>query len=87
MKPRQGKCEVFLGINSYGEYAHSPCLGVGVSRGKEQTGEVAGEGALRLERERRVASRAQDRVASGGEGLEETGRPKIWSLDLWFLLG
>ena len=43
-RPRQEKCEVFLGINSYGERAPSPCLGVGVSRGKEQAGKVAGEG-------------------------------------------
>ena len=40
------------GIKSYGECAPSPCLGVGVSRGKEQAGEVAGEGEPRLQRER-----------------------------------
>lgn len=43
--------EVFLGVNSNGECAHSPCLGIGVSGGKEQAGQVAGEGELMLQRE------------------------------------
>lgn len=70
---------MFLGINSYGERAPFPCLGVGVSRGKEQAGKVAGEGELRLQRR---DTRAPASVASAGEELEETGRLEAWIYSL-----
>lgn len=81
-RPRQEKCEVFLGINSYGERAPFPCLGVGVSRGKEQAGKVAGEGERRLRRERWHTGSAS--VASAGEEREEEGRlEEAGRLEAW----
>lgn len=46
MEGSQGReREVFLGINSYGECAHSPCLGVGVSQAKNRLGRWLGKGS------------------------------------------
>lgn len=50
-RPRQGKREVFLSINSHGGCAHSPCLGVAVSQGRIGWRGGQGRGAVATERE------------------------------------